>query len=78
MTGLSWRPLSFQIEHAMSPIGHETDMPKNLGDVRCWVNSGKHLLSLSFFGFDPTETSNLIASEAKLGRFFLTDHSQRC
>jgi hypothetical protein len=31
---------------------HETDMPKYLGDVRCWVNSGKHLLSLSFFGFD--------------------------
>jgi len=21
---------------------HETDMPKYLGDVRCWVNSGKH------------------------------------
>jgi hypothetical protein len=32
---------------------HETDMPKHLGDVRCWVNSGKHLLSLSFSGFDP-------------------------
>jgi hypothetical protein len=32
---------------------HETDMPKYLGDVRCWVNSGKHLLSLSFSGFDP-------------------------
>jgi hypothetical protein len=28
-------------------------MPKYLGDVRCWVNSGKHLLSLSFSGFDP-------------------------
>src|SRR5467141_3485871 len=27
-----------------------------LGDVRCWVNSGKHLLSLSFSGFDPTRT----------------------
>jgi hypothetical protein len=62
----------------MSPNGDETDMPKYLGDVRCWVNSGKHLLSLSFSGFDPTETSNLIASEAKLGRFFLTGHSQRC
>ena len=35
---------------------HETDMPKYLGDVRCWVNSGKHLLSSSFSGFDPTET----------------------
>jgi len=28
-------------------------MPKYLGDVRYWVNSGKHLLSLSFSGFDP-------------------------
>ncbi len=27
--------------------------PKYLGDVRCWVNSGKHLLALSFSGFDP-------------------------
>src|SRR5258708_32736678 len=36
---------------------HETDMPKYLGDVRCWVNSGKHMLSLSFSGFDPTRTS---------------------
>jgi hypothetical protein len=32
---------------------HETDMPKYLGDVRYWVNSGKHLLALSFSGFDP-------------------------
>ena len=22
-------------------------MPKYLGDVRCWVNSGKHLLAVS-------------------------------
>jgi hypothetical protein len=36
---------------------HETDMPKHLGDVRYWVNSGKHLLSLSFSGFDPNATS---------------------
>src|SRR5260221_3807249 len=43
---------------------HETDMPKYLGDVRCWVNSGNHMLSLSFSGFDPSETSNLIASES--------------
>jgi len=33
---------------------HETDMPTYLRDVRCWVNSGKHLLSLSFSAFDPT------------------------
>ncbi len=31
---------------------HETDMPKYLGDVRYWVNSGKHMLSLSFSDFD--------------------------
>jgi hypothetical protein len=24
-----------------------------LSDVRCWVNSGKHLLALSISGFDP-------------------------
>src|SRR5260221_13682331 len=35
---------------------HETDMPKYLSDVRCWVNSGKHMLSLRFSGFDPTQT----------------------
>jgi hypothetical protein len=35
-------------------------MPKYLGDVRCWVNSGKHMLAWSFSGFDPTETSSLI------------------
>jgi len=39
---------------------HETDMPKYLGDVRCWVNSGKHLLALSFSGLDPERTSSLI------------------
>ncbi len=32
-------------------------MPKYLGDVRCWVNSGKHMLAWSFSGFDPTRTS---------------------
>jgi hypothetical protein len=32
---------------------HETDMPKYLGDVRYWVNSGKHMLAWSFSGFDP-------------------------
>jgi hypothetical protein len=35
---------------------HETDMPKYLGDVRYWVNSGKHLLALTFSGFDPKQT----------------------
>ena len=32
---------------------HEAEMPKYLGDVRCWVNNGSHLLALSFSGFDP-------------------------
>src|SRR4029077_2786877 len=36
---------------AQTSIGGKTDMPKYLGDVRYWVNSGKHLLSLSFSGF---------------------------
>jgi hypothetical protein len=31
---------------------HETDMPRYLGDVRCWVNSGNHMLAWSFSGFD--------------------------
>ncbi|MGC2319686.1 MAG: hypothetical protein WA615_24835, partial [Bradyrhizobium sp.] len=35
---------------------HLSDMPKYLGDVRCWVNSGKHLLTVSFSDFDPTAT----------------------
>jgi hypothetical protein len=39
-----------------SVLGHETDMPKSLGDVRCWVNSGKHMLPSSFSGFDPEQT----------------------
>jgi hypothetical protein len=41
-------------------LAHETDMPKYLGDVRYWVNGGKHMLSLSFSGFDPYRTSGLI------------------
>jgi hypothetical protein len=35
-----------------SALGHEAEMPKYLGDVRCWVNSGKHMLALSFSVFD--------------------------
>ena len=40
------------------PLRHETDIRKYLGDVRCWVNSGKHLLSLSVSGVDPEQTSD--------------------
>ena len=32
-------------------------MPTLLSDVRCWGQSGKHLLALSFSGFDPSRTS---------------------
>jgi hypothetical protein len=28
-------------------------MPTLLSDVRCWVNSGKHLLAASISPFDP-------------------------
>jgi hypothetical protein len=38
-------------------------MPKYLGDVRCWVNSGKHLLALSFSGFDPNVWSGRALQE---------------
>jgi hypothetical protein len=48
-------------------------MPKYLGDVRCWVNSGKHLLSLSFSGFDPERTSHHAAKIA--GRPGATDEA---
>ena len=36
-----------------SAVGHRTDMPTLLSDVRCWVNSGKHLLAASISPFDP-------------------------
>src|SRR5258705_8346244 len=41
---------------------HETDMPKYLGDVRCWVNSGNHMLALRFSAFDPQRTLSRIYS----------------
>jgi hypothetical protein len=31
-------------------------MPTALRNVRYWLNSGKHMLALSFSGFDPTAT----------------------
>jgi len=36
---------------------HEPDMPKYLGGVRCWVNSGKHMLALSSSQFDPSRSA---------------------
>jgi hypothetical protein len=38
-------------------LWHVTVMPKYLGNVRYWANSGKHVLALSFSGFDPQQTS---------------------
>ena len=38
-------------------------MPKYLGDVRCWVNSGKHLLAASISGFDPNVWSGRALQE---------------
>jgi hypothetical protein len=35
---------------------HRTDMPPLLSDVRCWGQSGKHLLAASISPFDPTAT----------------------
>jgi hypothetical protein len=37
-------------------LGHETDMPTTLRDVRFQGQSGKHMLASSFSGFDPTRT----------------------
>ena len=37
-------------------VWHEAEMPKYLGKVRYWMNSGKHMLALSFSGFDPNPT----------------------
>jgi hypothetical protein len=35
---------------------HETEVPKYLGNVRYWMNSGKHLLLASISPFDPERT----------------------
>jgi hypothetical protein len=36
---------------------HFSDIALELGDVRYWMNSGKHLLLASISEFDPTRTS---------------------
>ena len=53
---------------------HETDMPKYLGDVRCWVNSGKHMLASSFSGFDPV--SDIGPSEGRPDYGLIREHRQ--
>jgi hypothetical protein len=40
-------------------LGHETDMPTALLNVCFQGQSGKHVLALSFSGFDPKRTSGL-------------------
>jgi hypothetical protein len=41
-------------------LWHRTDMPTLLSDVRCWGQSGKHLLLASISPFDPLRTLALI------------------
>ena len=48
-------------------------MPTLLSDVRCWVNSAKHPLALSFSGFDPQRTSSEMS-----GPFPISDKPVRC
>ena len=50
---------------------HETDTPPTLRDVRFRGQSGKHLLALSFSGFDPTQTWDLGQGEIGLRKFSL-------
>ena len=38
------------------PILHFSDMALEFGDVRYWMNSGKHMLALSISEFDPQRT----------------------
>jgi hypothetical protein len=41
----------------MARNGHALE----LSDVRYWINSGKHMLAMSFSGFDPTRASRVDA-----------------
>jgi hypothetical protein len=44
----------------LAPNGHaDLIEPTLLSDVRCWVNSGKHLLAASISPFDPKRTFDL-------------------
>jgi hypothetical protein len=53
-----------------SVLGHETDMPTALRNFRFQGSSGKYMLALSFFGFDPTRTwaVQLVRSHSLLNR----------
>ena len=44
-------------------LWHLSDMALELGDVRYWMNSGKHVLTLSFSVFDPNVWSGRALQE---------------
>jgi hypothetical protein len=46
----------------MTACGNQTDMPTLLSDVRCWGQTGKHLLAASISEFDPIRTSTFLAT----------------
>jgi hypothetical protein len=51
-------------------------MPTALSNVRCWVNSGKHLLAASISPFDPTRTlfpTSMVHRRPEIGRTYSTD-----
>ena len=55
------RPMLQNVKKALANTEPSTHGTKRkcrtyLGDVRCWVNSGSHLLALSISEFDPTRT----------------------
>jgi hypothetical protein len=45
---------------------HNSDMPRWSLNVRCWVNSGSHMLALSFSGFDPKRIQTAFRSHRTL------------
>jgi hypothetical protein len=55
---------------------HRTDMPTLLSDVRCWANSGKHLLAASISPFDPDSDITGVVAPPQcglgLGRFLFS------
>jgi hypothetical protein len=57
-------------------VWHETDLPKYFGDVRCWVNSGKHLLAASISPLDPERTYDNPSSDALAGTFVIPFHEK--
>ena len=46
-------------------VWHRTDMPPLFRDVRCWGQSGKHLLPASISPFSPKATSGYLRHNAR-------------